>query len=398
MRRLIIILFYIPVVFSTLNAQAFLAKFTPASFSQVQVFAYFNVCAVIFGAFLLLKKKGEFARPIKLWITFYIVYYALALLGNVVMDSSPHRLLPSLVPVSYFIGFAVLLSIPEQRRPLANILTFAFFGSAILLIVFNYFNIHIDYDGVYQYKLDRAGGVYGDANNSAVSALMSFLFINYFFEPKTRAQKIFKTVAIIISIYAVFITFSKTGLLVLLIVLLLAYRKSLTFSKVVFGLLLVPPTLYVAYSWLVGRGTINLKQQERIESIFNLLTLQTDKVDYSYRDVLLKNMFNYIEQSPFIGHGVQFSNSIRGHNTVIGIWADTGIIGFLVFLFAMAYFIFLAFNKKKEVRLFSLSALFVLCVFMLSLQTIINQSYLMVVLAFIGYLIDTKTNKDGVLP
>ncbi|MEC7263184.1 MAG: hypothetical protein VXW38_05555, partial [Bacteroidota bacterium] len=52
---------------------------------------------------------------------------------------------------------------------------------------------------------------------------------------------------------------------------------------------------------------------------------------------------------------------------------------------------------QKETRFFVLPILMVLCIFMLSLQSVINQPYLIALFVYLGYLIDEKNNPDKFL-
>ena len=342
------------------------------------------------GGFALLKVSNKFNGLIKAWLFFYGAYYCLATLGNAIFGTEPYKFLVSLIPVSYFISFSILLSIPEERKPFARLATITFLFTTILTILFAYFNISFDVEGLTDVDLQRAGGVFGDANNASVAAILTFLLVKYCYNPTKRFHKILKNIALLLSVYAVALTFSKTGFLIFALVLIITYRQLLSPKRIMFTLIILPPLLYFAYNWAVSGSSLTLVQKERVQTLVNLVTLNTDQVDYSSRDVLLKNMFGYIEQNPFIGHGIQFSNSIRGHNTIIGIWADTGIIGFLIFLAVLAYFFKKAIEASGWYRPFAISVLITICMFMITLQTIINQPYLMVMFVFIAYLVNME--------
>lgn len=387
-RRIVIFLFYIPFLFNVVNAQAFLAKFTPASYAQVQLFAYFNVCAVIVGTFLIAKRAHSLRVTTRAWLFFYIVYYILALIGNIVFDTEPYKFLLSFIAPVYFLGFSVLATIPEEQKRLAKIFASGFLASCVLAIILDYINFSWDWAGVQRFDLSRAEGVYGDPNNTAVSALLSFILVNYAYVPKTKLQRNLKILALGISIYAALIAFSKTGFLVLGIILLLTFKNTVPLKRLLFIVVASPLLILGLGSYLKTSNLLDAKQLERIESLINLITFQTDKVDFSHRDVLLRNMFGYIESSPVIGHGIQFSNSIRGHNTIIGIWADAGILAFVVFLAVLIFFYIKAWQAVPKVKNLTLSILITLSVFMLSLQTILNQDYLMATLALVAVYID----------
>lgn len=380
----IFIFFYFPLITNTLNVQGFISKFV--SDTNAQIFAYLNILLLIVGIFYMIKKTGKFAFLIKLWIAFYLLYYSFALLANIHLDTQV-PLLRTLVPITYFLSFSYLLSKPEYLQPVGKTLAISFFLTALLLIVLDYFNFSMDYSGVYEFELDRAGGVYGDANNACVSAIMSFIFLKHFIHPKNKLQKTIKTIALIISTYAILITFSKTGFLVFLIVLAVTYHKLFSPKRMILSLIFVPISFLLLINWALTSDQLSFGQKQRIESLVNILTLNTDKVGLSDRDVLFQNMINYIYERPFLGNGVSFSDNIRGHNTIFGVWADAGIITFLVFLVLLFLYFTKAVKAPKNIKFFTLSTIITLIVFMLSLQTIINQGYLMIVFALLAYLL-----------
>lgn len=397
MKKIIFFCFYIPLFLNVQNAQVFIAKFN--SVSNSQFFAYLNIVLLSIGAFFLIKKKQAFSPLIKAWIVFYICYYTFSLIANAVLGTEP-PILRTLAPLSYFFGFAILLSIPEQLRPVSKVLAISFFVSCILLIIFQRYNFSLDHDGVYEYQLDRAGGVYGDANNAAVAAILSFLFLKYSFVAKTKFQLLLKTLALLVSAYAFLLTFSKTGFMVFFIVLCLTYHKFFNIKRILFSLIFIPIAVFFTINWALTTGVLSREQKSRIESLVNLATFQTQKVSFSDRDVLLKNMMSYVYKNPYLGNGLELNVDIRGHNTLIGVWADAGILTFLVFIGVLIFYIKKALVSPDEIKYFALAVFTTLYIYMLSLQTIINQGNLMAVFVFFGYILYNKESflKENINP
>ena len=354
--------------------------------SLAQAFAYSNLLLLLIGTGFIIKQREEFSPLIRLWVVFFLLYYTLGILANINLDTEP-PLLKTMVPVVYFITFSFLLSKPMWLKPTGKVLSIAFFLSCIFLILFNYLNFSVDHDGVYEFDLERAGGVYGDANNASVAAILSFVFLKYFFLPRNKLEKIYKITAMIISVYGVIITFSKTGFIVFFIVLCFVYHKLFSIKKILFTIIFLPLTLFIVTNWARTSDTLSFSQKQRVESLVNIATLNSDKVGFSDRDVLFKNMMTFIYERPFLGNGISFSTIIRGHNTIVGVWADAGIIVFLVFLFLLISYYKKTLSIKNGLKFFSLAVLITLTLFMLTLQSIINQGYLMVVFVFIGYLL-----------
>jgi O-antigen ligase len=388
MKRLGELCFVIPFVFSALNIQTFISMFFSVAIGQA--IAYINFGLVILGLFVFLKKDNiYFPAIIKLWIWFFSFYLSLGLLANAIYDT-PVSLLKSTIPFVYFLGFAVFLSNSKQHERIAKLITAVFLISCILLILLQRLNFSLDHEGVYKYSLERADGVYGDANNASIVCLLSFIFIQHIIRPKTIFQRILKILASIISLYALILTFSKTGFIVLLIVLGLTYRRIFNPKRILLSIVLLPITLYAIINIVRDSTSLSVIQKNRIEDIINLLSFNTNKVEYSNRDELFENLMKFIVEHPFIGNGIDFSVNIRGHNTIFGIWADAGIFSFILFLILIFQIFKRSLLAPINIRYFSVSIFMVLIIFMMSLQTVINQPYLIVIFVWLSFLISQK--------
>lgn len=382
MKKTVYLFFLIPFVLSALNIQALAGKFV--SVSSGEIIAYGNVLLVIIGTIFCFKESGKIPYTIKLWIWFFMIYYSFGLIGNLLyFPDAP--LTKTLIPVIYFIGFSIFLSYKENNQLFSKIAAYTFLVANLLLIYFEKINFSMNAGGIYEYSLSRAGGVFGDANNAAIVSLLSFIFIYNVFDPTNILEKLLKLLGLAISIYALFLTFSNTGFIVLLIVLGLTYHKYFSPRRILFLILLVPLCAILIVQYALLSSNLDSIQKDRIENVINVLSLNTDKVALSDRDVLLKNMLNFVYENPVIGNGVYFSTSIRGHNTIIGIWADAGVISFLFFIFVLFQYYKRTILAPSEIRYFTLSIVIVLSIFMLTLQTIINQPYLIVLFAFMSY-------------
>lgn len=391
MKRLIIIIFLTPFIFSALSIQAFLAKFVSVGLSQAT--AYANVGLVIVGCLLLLKyfKIKSIPSTLKNWLFFLVIYYAIGLIGNIKFNTEVPFLKTLISPI-YLIGFTLFLSYKEFRKHFVHSLLLTFSFANLLLIYFKYINFSMDVDkGIAKYLLERAGGVYGDANNAALVCLLSFVFLFYYYKPLKIWLIRLKWLTIGMTIYGLLLTFSKTGLVVLLLIIFMTQYKSFNPKKIIIVLIIFPVVLAGSIQFALKSNTLSEVQKERIENVVNIITFNTDKVELSGRDVLFKGMMNYVYENPILGNGIYFSTLIRGHNTIFGIWADAGIISFLLFLHLIFQYYRKAFLSPKKIKYFSLSVLIILTIFMLSLQTIINQPYLIVLFPFLSYELESKS-------
>ncbi len=388
MGRIVKLLFYGPLVINLLNLQAFVSKFISASIAQLM--AYLNVGLIFLGLLLILKQRRKLPKLILLWLLFFSCYFVFGLIANGFHGTQP-TILRVLIPGIYLIGYSFFLSTGSAKTELPKVLAYSFFVSCLLLFLLQYFNFSLDHDGVYEYSLDRASGVYGDANNAAVASILSFIFVKHILIPKTKWQKMLKSFALLFSAYALLLTFSKTGIVVFLLVLMITYRKMFNIKRILVSAILIPFVGVLLINWASTTTRLSEGQKHRIENVVNIISLQTDKVSFSERDVLFKNMLGYIYENPFIGNGLNFAVEIRGHNTVFGVWADAGFLTFTIFLFLLFHYYKDALTAKGNIANFSLAILVTLSIFMLSLQTIINQGYLIVVFIYIGYVLDKNS-------
>jgi hypothetical protein len=351
--------------------------------------AYANMMLLMAGTVLCLSNKDRepFPKLLIAWYLFFLLYYGIGMIANVVHGfEAPY--LKTLVPIFYFIGFSLFLGDPKNRFFFRRMLIISFTLANLLLIYFMYINFDLDLKGITEYTLERAGGVYGDANNAAVVCLLSIIWIEHFFKPINIFQKIMKLLGLGIALYALFLTFSKTGFLVLIIICVLLYQKHITPTRILALILILPVSIFFMINLALSSPSLSTVQKSRIQDVFNILTLNTSDVSYSRRDVLLDNMVGYIQKNPFFGNGVYFSTEIMGHNTVVGVWADAGVFVFIAFLALLVAFVIKTLSQQNTgVKFFVLSMLFVLYVFMLTLQTIINQGYLLVLFVYMSYVL-----------
>ena len=387
MKKIGVLCLLIPFVFTTLNIQEFVSLFV--SEDSAQLFAYLNLCLVVIGAGIFFKKQQSFVSIINLWICFYFFYFLIGSISTVLRDT-PSPFLPAFIPLIYFFGFSIFLSIPLNQKLFLKTALVAFFIATLSVIIFKYLNFSIDTSGIYEYELDRADGVYGDANQAALVSLITFILIYHVFKARSKLQKLLKFLLIIVSVYALILCFSNTGFVVLLAVLGLTFNKLFTLRRFLITILIFPILFIAVIKGALTSESLSRVQKDRIENVVNILTLNTEKVEFSERDILLKRMLNYVFDNPVLGYGIGFSNIIRGHNTIIGVWADAGIVTFLIFILILYQYFKKSWTAPIENRYFALSIVFALTIFMLSLQSIINQSYLMAIFVYIAYLIEPK--------
>lgn len=388
-RMVVYICFYWPLLSSGLNFQGFVSKFV--SVGTGQKLAYFNVALIIIGIFLIKRDMKNLSRPGKLWIVYYILYYCFALLASGI-HGFESAILATFVSPIYFIGFYFLLSNNLELKRFCIILTCIFVTSAMFTIYFDNINFSYDISGVFGRNLDRAEGLYGDANNAALSSIIAYILFNKFYQPKHRLLKVIKIIMLIVLFYSLFITYSTTGLLAFTIIFFIINYRFFTGLKFILFIMGIG-LFYLGIFKLQSQTTsldLSSAQIKKIDNIINLVTLNLGKVDSSGRTDLIDNILYYLYQNPILGNGIDFSGFMRGHNTYLGVWVDAGLFTFLYFVFILIYYLYKSLLLKVNVRLFTTSILIVLLVFMMSLQSVLNQAYLIVLFVLIGYILDEK--------
>ena len=394
MNKLIVfICFYWPLFCSCLQLQGVIFKF---SVGLSQFVAYANLALIIVGIFLFRKNIRTTSSTNKLWFVFYIIYYCFGILAMGIMGFQT-SVIASLIPLIYFVGFNFLLSNKEQFEMFFKVMTFSFVISALFTVILIKLNFSLGSGEVYKRTLDRAEGLYGDANNAALASIIAYILYDKFYMPSKFIFKVLKVSILLILAYSVFLTFSTTGLFVLTIVIFITNYKFFTGIRLILlGILIA---IFYGGIFALKSQTKDLDlseaQIDKVDNIINVLTLNLDKVDNSGRGKLIENVLKYLYENPILGNGVDFASAMRGHNTYVGVWVDAGVFTFLLFISILIYYFAKTFTLRIDLRFFAMSLLIVLYVFMVSLQSVINQPYLIVLFVFVGYLIDYSKMDKG---
>ncbi|WP_431157704.1 O-antigen ligase family protein [Winogradskyella poriferorum] len=357
--------------------------------TYAQLLAYTNLLFNLAGAGLMLQIIGTTSKTARLWFIFYTLYFIFSLSAGII-NHNPGNLMVGLIPVFYTIGFYQYFKLKEHINIFENILLISLTLVCIINIYWYTINFDIVHASIPIFKVDRAQGVYGDANNMALVSLLGFIFAYKMFPFQTFRQKIMKIILLIIFSYSLFITFSNTGFMVLIISLVILNINFFTGVRLLLLGIMLPMFYVILLNLNNLTANLNLvgQQRDKINNIVNILSFNFDKVDASGRDELASNLYDKISQKPFFGNGLDFAASQRGHNTILGVWADAGVFVFIFFIFLLGVYYFRALKSPMNTKLFIIPMLISLTIFMLSLQTIINQPYLIAIFLYIAYKID----------
>lgn len=392
-RILVYICFLWPVFNSCIYLQAIISRFYGDDYGRLM--AYSNLVLLVIGiafskTFIVMTSKTA-----KLWFLYYLGYFAMAILASG-LSGSGLLSMATMIPIIYFTASYFFITNERHFKHFILVATSAFVVSSFLTLIFHLNNFSLETGGVHHYELDRAEGVYSDANNAALASLMAFMFCYTFFKPNKIYFKIIKWLILLFVFYSLFLTFSTTGLFTFVICFFVVNFKKFTGLRLI--LLLIVIVLFYGGIFVLKSevNSLNLSdaQTDKVMNIVNLLTFQLDDVDNSGRGELLEHIIPYIIENPIIGNGVDFSILMRGHNTFLGVWADSGIFLFLFFIFILVYFFYKLINLKTELKFLGISVLIILCIFMMSLQSVLNQPYLIVLFTFLSYMIDLEVKNE----
>lgn len=383
----------VPFVYYTLNAQFFIALYVSDTLSQLG--AYLMLALGLAGYFLILLTEEREAKPvlIHLWRLFFLIYFTIGFVANAIHHYYTPPFLKTLIPFFFFLAFTEYLCKHNRTAVFLNTALITFMLANIILIIFQQINFDVDHTGVYEYELNRAGGVHGDANNAALVCLITFILLYNYWKPRKFFGRLFRFLAFGITLFAIFLAFSKTGMVILLLILFIQQFKEINLKRIVVLFLVLPLVLFFVVQFGLNSDMLSDVQKIRLQNVINIITFNVDKVDSSHRDDLLINMLHFIFENPFLGNGLYFSTEIRGHNTIFGVWADSGILAFLVFLTLLIFYVHKAVSLPPSKRVFALSLMAVLFIYMLTLQTVINQPYLIGIFVFLCFFVSKPSSE-----
>lgn len=386
--------FLVPFVIVTFNIQVLIAILYSSALAQL--IAYGNLALLVVGTAIVIKKRGELSQTVRLLILFFIIYLSFAILASA-LNRNPANILASVIPFIYVIAFYYYLSDQGNRKAFKNVAIVSFVLSTLVAIHLYNINFDVENQGIAKYKLDRAQGVFGDANSTALMAIIAFIFLYKLYRPKKYFGKILKIAFLGAVFYSLSLTFSTTGFLVFIIAFVMLNHTFFTGIRLILAILFLP----IFYLALINLNTITAnielrgQQRDKINNLVNVLTFNTEEVDDSGRNELVTRLLKeHVYVNPFLGNGLEFAVSQRGHNTLVGVWADAGIFTVLYFLFMLYKYFANSINSPPNIRYFALPILIGLCIFMLSLQSIINQPHIMALFVYLGYLIDEKNEQE----
>ncbi len=389
MKKLGVFIFIYAFVFSTLNLQNFASWFISEELGQL--FLYLNLALLLFASTIFIKGRRLYSKTVHSWLFFYVTYYMFGIIACIKFDYFDY-LLQSAAPLTYFITFFVFLGHPQNRHYLLKTMLISFLVYCIFLIGLYHLGFDVDALGKPKWGVERAEGLYGDANNSALLAIICFTLWFKFYHPRSGIKRI---AILSLIVYSLFLTFSTTGYFVFALVFVGLNYKMFLKKKMIIALPLVPVIILAMVNLTTLAKPLQLKkvQMTKVENIENLFSFNLEQVDSSGRTELLANLLEKVFESPFLGNGIGFGNELRGHNTIIGVWSDAGIVPLVFFLLVLITYLRNTLKLQANQKHYMLALELTLFIYMISLQTVINQPYLVCLFVWMAYKIDYHVPK-----
>lgn len=207
----------------------------------------------------------------------------------------------------------------------------------------------------------RPSGIDGNANNASIRANIGMMFSLFWINKSRRlSNKVFFLLIFCALSIAVFMTFSNTGMISAIAIIVVFhykfnYRNGINVKLmvafvalffIVFPLLLI--NLNIDYSKI---------QKQKIENIVNILMLDINEVDYSMRDTKVASSFVAIRKNPITGQGIGvFRNRYSSHNTFLMIIGDSGVFALLMYLFLLVLCVIYGLKRRGDPMAFLIMA------------------------------------------
>ncbi len=304
----------------------------------------------------------------------------------------------------YLFSYFLLNKKGEQLMKIfAIILTMAVFS----IVIFNFLGIELSYL-VYTDLQDTAGdvigrssGVFLNANSAGQFAVYAVIFLLYLLEKERKKAKYLICIPLAFCIFAVFMTFSTTGFInILLALTYYIFNKYTNKIKFIIHFVFLLITFQVLLSAFISVKDAIYKnynlpaiQQEKIDNIVNILSFSdSKKIDYSDRDQLLQKGIERVEKRPFFGYGAGefmagIAHGVGVHNTYIQIIGETGVfmlLFYLVICFQLLKTCF--FIKNKALSFLATSITLSTLIYQLTTHGILYNETILLIVIFISCL------------
>ena len=255
--------------------------------------------------------------------------------------------------VAFYVGTKVLLREGENSSILKLLAPYFIFS--ILVVVFgHYFGLYDAFEfGKFDVKDEnRSTGLYTNPNEAGVAAnfAMVILIANFI-----RAKRKFVYIPFLgVAIVAVFMSFSKAAIIVMLLLFvvylgwsLLYVRRNSFMNNIIFAI--IGGIFFIGINYVILNfdelyGQLSSAQQFRVKGAMALMNGEINESTTSERSLLFERGIKLIKEKPFFGNGVSTFHRFNDggvelgvHNTYLMLWGESGIFVLVLFVFTLLY-------------------------------------------------------------
>mgnify|MGYP001195268613 CR=1 FL=1 len=308
---------------------------------------------LLIGTFFIsaLNSKSKFNFDI-IWITIFVACLGYAF--SFLLETQSIK--GFTIYVMPFLGFLFCyLFVMQSNKRLKTILKYLRFSLIVLCLsmVIEPFILFRDFgylaDGL------RLSGFAGNAN------LAAFYIIAHLTCIKLLSNKI-PPMLLIISIICLILTFSRSGILIFVIIFFTSFIKWMTNEKKL--KYLIPISSVILFIFLItSSGNENFKAFN-FSRINPFSQSEFIEADTSRLDVI-STYLSGINESPIIGNGPSkgAKQEVRAHNTILNIWYEVGILPALAYV---SFLILLSFSCHRQLWLFNTFLIYLLFSFFIN--------------------------------
>lgn len=316
-------------------------------FARVQT----NLIMIVFLVFANLFSKFHKIIDFKKIFLFSIFLLFFHILNSILSINVQTSVIISAVSIlGPLIFFVLILKIPSEFFENKGNIVFiihCFICILLLLGLGMYFNNKsIAVDGEFQ----RSGGLIWMSNVTTQIVVPFFPFI--FFKQNFKYKKFLRPLAIILIAILLVVSMSRTALVVYSLLLLLIIGKSKNTFRNIFYISIVVSILLLMLNFI-----FNINVFDSFAARFFMDGGAIETISQDERFTVYKQSINSISQHPFLGVGIGNFNLIneRGytnsHNIFLNILVERGVLGFILLLNFMIYYI----NLNSKIRTFDKS-------------------------------------------
>ena len=303
--------------------------------------------------------SGKIKKPSENFIIFILFFFIILLIGTIYQFELFKYLDRRLISFFIFMTMFSYIVIDIDKDKINS------FKIAVLLIVLYFVILKIGKFIVFTEAEKGNLKFYVGSSRYGFVYLLAF-WIVYFYKPSSKLLSILKKLTVILILAGIFITYSRTTILSLLISFSLFYltvlfrRDKKFFNKVIYFSL--TPLILVILLILMQKlfaDTYNYFSDTffiyfSIDGLFNFLErFDNIKTSEGFRLFLLGKIINYVTFNPFTGSGflgcwIMFDDlKCSAHNQYADVLFRTGFIGFYIYLYILyKVFIYLKDNHQ----------------------------------------------------